>query len=242
MSLGWGGWKSAVQSVASTIAQLAGQSVSMLKLTLTQVTGQVALQMTDGARLKLGGGTTDYLTSDGATTITAAGTMASGAGWSSPGFSVGVGGGVTCGQITNTGLIVSASASLQELTGQVADGAAAVAVAISPFATYSNATAKLVSFRDGRGGTEKLAIRPSGKLLYPTGTADAVAGVATLVAGTVTVATTSVLAASVILHARKATGGTAGFLSIANIVAGTSFDIISANGADTSTVSWMLVN
>lgn len=70
------GWQSAASSAAQIVANLAGQTVSMLKLTLTQVTGEIALQMTNGARLKLGTGTTDYFESDGSTRITAAGILA----------------------------------------------------------------------------------------------------------------------------------------------------------------------
>lgn len=80
-----------------------------------------------------------------------------------------------------------------------------------------------------------------GGIAIETGGAAARAGIATLVAGTVTIATTSVVAASLILHSRKLTGGTAGDLSIANIVDGVSFDIVSDSALDTSTVSWMIV-
>lgn len=151
-------------------------------------------------------------------------------------------GGMTVGQITNSGLIVSTSSAVQELTGQVSDGAAAVAVAISPFGTFSNATAKIVSFRNARAGTEKLAIDAFGKLIYPTGTADAVAGNAVLVGGTVTVSTTSVKAGSVIMLTRKVVGGTTGDLRVGTITGSTSFVINSASGTDTSTVSWFIIN
>lgn len=73
MSLGWGGWKSAVQSAAQTIANLVGQDIVARSISLTQAASSVAVQLVNGARLKLGTGTTDYLTSDGATRITAAG-------------------------------------------------------------------------------------------------------------------------------------------------------------------------
>jgi hypothetical protein len=67
------GIRTIVQSAAATVASLAGQAVSMLSLTLTQVSGQNALNMTTGSRLKLGSGSTDYLTSDGGTFVIAAG-------------------------------------------------------------------------------------------------------------------------------------------------------------------------
>lgn len=69
---------------------------------------------------------------------------------------------------------------------------------------------------------------------------NAKAGVATLVAGTVTVATTAIAAGDRIMYARQAAGGTLGNLAIANIVAATSFDIVSDNAADTSDVYWQI--
>lgn len=72
-----------------------------------------------------------------------------------------------------------------------------------------------------------------------TGTAANV-GNAVLVAGTVTIATTVVTATTVVLLSRKVFGGTMGFLSY-SLIAGTSITITSANVADTSTVTWMLV-
>ncbi len=66
-------------------------------------------------------------------------------------------------------------------------------------------------------------------------------GADTLVAGTVTVSTTAVTANSRIFHSTQAAGGVQGNLSIANVVPGTSFDILSDNALDTSTVAWMIV-
>ncbi len=79
------------------------------------------------------------------------------------------------------------------------------------------------------------------KISIPTG-ANASIGTATLVAGTVTVATTAVTGSSLIFISRETAGGTLGHLSLDNIVAGTSFDIISDEAADTSTVNWWIIN
>jgi len=68
------------------------------------------------------------------------------------------------------------------------------------------------------------------------------AGQAVLVAGTVTVNTPLVTANSIILVTRAIAGGTLGDLKIGTIVAGTSFQIVSANAADTSTINWCIVN
>jgi hypothetical protein len=70
---GSGGLKSFRDSVSSIIASLVGQDIVARSITLTQVASSVAVQLVDGARLKLGAGTTDYLTSNGAAKITAAG-------------------------------------------------------------------------------------------------------------------------------------------------------------------------
>lgn len=70
------GWQSAGSSIAQIIAQLAGQTVSMLKLTLTQAAGQDALAISNnGARVHFGAGANDYASSDG-TTVTFAGPVA----------------------------------------------------------------------------------------------------------------------------------------------------------------------
>jgi hypothetical protein len=66
-------------------------------------------------------------------------------------------------------------------------------------------------------------------------------GTAVLVAGTVTVATTAVTANSSIFLTSQVDGGTPGFLRITAKTAGTSFVITSSNGADTSTVAWIIV-
>ncbi len=63
-------------------------------------------------------------------------------------------------------------------------------------------------------------------------------GIATLVAGSATISTTAVATASKILYSRRIAGGTLGHLAIANIVNGVSFDIVSNNALDISTVTW----
>ena len=66
------------------------------------------------------------------------------------------------------------------------------------------------------------------------------AGLATLVAGTVTVNTTAFTAQSRVLLTVQTAGGAQGFLSIANPVAGTSFDILSTSATETSVVYWII--
>ena len=65
-------------------------------------------------------------------------------------------------------------------------------------------------------------------------------GTAVLVAGTVTVANPIVPAGATITLTVKTPGGTQGFLTTSTIVAGTSFDIDSTSGTDTSTIFWKI--
>jgi hypothetical protein len=72
--------------------------------------------------------------------------------------------------------------------------------------------------------------------------ANAKMGQAVLVGGTVTVNTTAVAANSRIFPVCAVVGGTQGMLSVGTIVAGTSFVINSSNGADTSTINWIILD
>jgi len=66
-------------------------------------------------------------------------------------------------------------------------------------------------------------------------------GKSTLVGGTVTVPNTRASATMHVQHSRQAAGGTLGNLSIANVVNGVSFDIVSDNALDTSDVAWLII-
>ena len=68
-----------------------------------------------------------------------------------------------------------------------------------------------------------------------------IAGKATLVAGTVTVNTNKVNSTDIILVTRHVAAGTLGHLYVGNIVNGVSFDLISDQTADTSTLSWVII-
>ncbi len=74
-----------------------------------------------------------------------------------------------------------------------------------------------------------------------TSTSTDTMGRSVLVAGTVVVLNTQVTASSNIYLTAQIPGGTPGALYISARVANTSFTISSTNGADTSTVSWLLV-
>jgi hypothetical protein len=90
--------------------------------------------------------------------------------------------------------------------------------------------------------TTDLAIVTAGRGVKIAEGTNAKMGTSVLVAGTVTVATTAVTANSRIYLTPQVTGGTAGFLNIGTITAGTSFVIHSSNAADTSTVAWLIVD
>lgn len=91
-------------------------------------------------------------------------------------------------------------------------------------------------------------VKPSGQMALQTvgkgisikeGT-NAKMGTAVLVAGAVVVNTTAVTATSRIFLTSNADGGTPGFQRVSARTASTSFTITSSNGADTSTVAWIL--
>lgn len=86
-----------------------------------------------------------------------------------------------------------------------------------------------------------LTLGTAGNEIYVKQGANATSGRAVLVAGTVTVSTTAVgtnLQEIMLTYAGVANVAHIGTLYIANIVAGTSFDIKSTNAADDSNVSW----
>ena len=88
---------------------------------------------------------------------------------------------------------------------------------------------------------DDLKLTVVGKGLYVKEGSNATMGTATLTAGSVTVNTTKVTANSRIQLTSQSDGGTPGFLRVSARSAGTSFTITSSNGADTSTVAWIIV-
>lgn len=66
-------------------------------------------------------------------------------------------------------------------------------------------------------------------------------GASVLVAGTVTVSNTTVTASTRIFLSTSTAGGTVGHPYVSARTAGTSFVITSTNGADTSTIAWLLM-
>ena len=71
---------------------------------------------------------------------------------------------------------------------------------------------------------------------------NAIVGTATLAAGAVTIFTTAITANSKIFLTDHTPGGGQGTLSCTTRTPGVSFVITSNNGADTSTVDWLIIN
>lgn len=136
----------------------------------------------------------------------------------------------TANQITST--VVSGVATLSIPATFVAPGSIAAVTTLT--ATIGAITAINGNLVLGTAGN---------KLSIATG-ANASVGTASLVAGTVTVSTTAVSASSKIF----VTVGTLGTvvapqaMYVDAIVAGTSFDITSADATDTSEVNWLIIN
>ena len=69
-----------------------------------------------------------------------------------------------------------------------------------------------------------------------------VVGGGSLTAGSVVIATTAVTANSKIYLTFTGFSGSTGFLRVGTIVAGTSFQVVSSNGGDTGSFSWLVIN
>jgi hypothetical protein len=86
-------------------------------------------------------------------------------GFTSPGFSV-ASGNMSCAQITNGGLIVGAASQVQELMSQAPNTNGQPQVKIGSFSAVTAAGAKLVSFMNGRSGTEVGSIDKDGNVRF----------------------------------------------------------------------------
>jgi len=144
--------------------------------------------------------------------------------------------------LNSTGNLIQVTGPLLPLKiiGNSSDNASALNLIVDGTVPYTNAAAKIASFRNG--GTEKRAIDLNGKEIIPTGGAADVVGTATLTAGSSgAIATTAATASSKIYLSRKTQGAAPGHLSY-TVVAGTSFTITSSSGTDTGQVDWEIKN
>lgn len=138
------------------------------------------------------------------------------------------------------------------LSGQVTgDTSARIALVLDPSGNPS------IRFGPGPSAVDCILIRPSAHLLQLTNAdydiatvgrglqiaegTNARQGTATLVAGQATVANTSVTANTRIYLGAVTPAGSPGALFVSSVTVGTGFHITSSNGADTSTVSYFLV-
>lgn len=90
------------------------------------------------------------------------------------------------------------------------------------------------------GGNFKVTV--AGKGIFIKEGSNARMGISTLTAGSVVVSTTAVAANSRIFLTNNVNGGTAGFLRVSAISAGTSFTITSSSGTDTSQIAWLIID
>lgn len=151
-------------------------------------------------------------------------------------------GGMSAGGLSSGVLSGGGNGNGLILQGNAADNGTASAVRFINVNSLATDGAAVVDFFSDNASTKVAAIDKDGKLVWPTGGANAVAGRATLVAGTVTVSTTAVEAASIIQLTRCVTGGTVGHLSVGTVTADTSFVINSSSGTETSTICWQIAN
>jgi len=105
---------------------------------------------------------------------------------------------------------------------------------------YKGATGVLETGGHMRTANGNLILNTAGNGVTIKEGSNARMGVATLASGTVTVSTTQVTANSRIFLTKNS-GTSTGALRVSARTAGTSFTITSSDGADTSTVAWMIV-
>lgn len=239
-------WQSAMSGAASIIANLVGQDIVARSISLTQTTGNIAVQLVTGARLKLGGGTNDFLTSDGSNTITAAGTF------SSPTivFTSSLGSGP--GAIMAT---ANVTAGDSDFRGNVANGASSVALAFGNTTALTTAGAQIAAFYSDLFSTRVFAIDQAGKLTaMPTtdssgtpgnATANTPTGKAAIAIGaaTIVISNTLVTANSRIFISPRARDTTGLLPTVTAQSAGTSFTVTtSANCTAALPFDWWVIN
>lgn len=137
---------------------LTGQVITALQFVSTQASGSDAFKVTtNGARWHFGAGASDYASSDG-TTVTFAGPLASAS--SIQGSSL-----IATGASgVSTLAIIAPSGNPGRISGQVANGATAIGVKLSPFSAYTTAGARIAVFYSDNITTEAAAIDKDGAI------------------------------------------------------------------------------
>lgn len=145
------------------------------------------------------------------------------------------------GSITSATGFVATTGGLSATAGNIVAVAGNISATVGSVSAGTTLTASLGAITATNGN---LVLGTAGnKLVIATG-ANASVGTASLTAGTVTVSTTAVSASSKIFVTVSALGTVAApqAMLVSNIVAGTSFDITSADVTDTSDVNWWIIN
>ena len=129
-------------------------------------------------------------------------------------------------------------------------GGAVVLVSADITDAASAATASKIAIRDGSAGLAVAALtattvsatgRITGGSLKVSETATKSMGAAVLVGGTVTVLTAQATSTMRVFHSRQSQGTLAGHVSVSNVVAGVSFDLISTSVTDDGIIAWLII-
>lgn len=234
---------------AFNVAALLLQDIVARSISLTQTTGNIAVQLVTGARLKLGGGTTDYLTSDGSATVTAAGNFGVGAGVTLTGA-----GAATFASQATVPTIFATSTNGLSLFGQDANDANAVGVKIGNTPQLTTTGGKICAIYSDTGTTEVLAVDVAGKIINATaGNSTGTPGAATLNtpsgrsaiaigAAAVTVTNSLVSATSIVFAVIQTADATLTTLLRVVPGAGTFTITGNANATAATNVGWIVFN
>lgn len=171
---GNGGLKSGFNVAALLLQDIVARSIS-----LTQASGSIAVQLVTGARLKLGGGTSDYLESNGTNTITAAGALKA-----QSNIQFGVSSAVSClcqgGGGGGFALLQAIGNGGIWLGGNATDGAGAIANRIDSIVNLTTTGARLLSVTNNSGASEMFAIGFEGRIILPSTDSSGTPGAATI--------------------------------------------------------------
>lgn len=154
------------------------------------------------------------------------------------------------GLVATTGGVTATAGNIVASAGNISTTVGSITSATTLTATLGNITATNGNIVRGTAGNKDVY----SSVASTTAAGANSAGTVTLVGGTATIATTAVTASSIIRLYRQGVGATGaaalGFLTTANIVAATSFDIRAVQPADAtalqasdvSVVAWEIVN
>lgn len=250
MGLAFGGLKSLVQSVAATIAQLAGQAVSALSFTATAASGADGFKIANnGARIHFGSGASDYASSDG-TTVTFANFVSIGGSTSlSPSGAINSGSSITVGG----GRSFASSGSSFNAQGQApAAGASSVGTMVGSNTNLSGASAKLLVVVNN-DTTEFMAVGFDGKIILPSTDSSGTPGAATINqatgrsaiaagAATVTITNSLVTAASHVFISPRTRDATGVLPLVTTIGAGSFAVTTTANCTANLVFDWLVIS